>query len=43
MVEDKDDMAVTYVNSKTDFGSLRIFKGVDHLIFISDTDMEEGH
>jgi len=35
--------AVTYENSEIDFGSLRIVKGVDHLIYISDTDMEEGH
>jgi len=43
MVESKDDKAVTYVHSKTGFGSLRIVKGVDRLIYISDTDMEEGH
>jgi len=43
MVEGKDDEAVTYVNSKTGFGSLRIVKGVDRLIYISDTDMEEGY
>jgi len=43
MVEGMDDKAVTYVNSETDFGSLRIVKGVDRLIYISDTDMEEGH
>jgi len=35
--------AVTYENSTAGFGSLRIVKGVDHLIYISDTDMEEGH
>jgi len=43
MVERKDDMAVTYVKSETGSGSLRIVKGVDRLIYISDTDMEEGH
>jgi len=43
MVGGKDDKAVTYVNSETGFGSLRIVKGVDRLIDISDTDMEEGH
>jgi len=32
-----------YVNSDTGFGSLRIGKGVDHVIYISDTDMEERH
>jgi len=41
MVEDKDEEAVMYVNSKTGFGSLWIVKGVDHLIYISETDMEE--
>ena len=43
MVESKDDKAVTYVNSETGFGSLRIVKDVDRLIYISDADMEEGH
>jgi len=43
LVEGKDDTAVTYENSKTGFGSLRIVEGVDRLIYISDTDMEEGH
>jgi hypothetical protein len=43
MVEGRDDKAVRYVNSETGFGSLRIGKGVDRLIYISDTDMEEGH
>jgi len=43
MVEGKDDEEVTYVNSKTGFDSRRIVKGVDHLIYISDTNMEEGH
>jgi len=32
-----------YVNSKTGFGSLRIVKGVDRLIYISDIDIEEEH
>jgi len=43
MVEAKDDAIVTYENSYADFGSLRIVMGVDRLIYISDTDMEEGH
>jgi len=43
MVEAKDENAVTYENSKAGFASLRIVKGVDCLIYISDTDMEEGH
>jgi hypothetical protein len=43
MVDAKDDKAGTYVNSETGFDSLRIVKGVDHLICISDTDMEEGY
>jgi len=43
MVEGKDDKAVTYVNTETGFGSLRIVKGVDRLIYISNTNMEEGH
>jgi len=43
MVEGKDDEVVTYVNSKTGFRSLRIVKGVDRLIDISDTEMEKGH
>jgi len=43
MVEALDEEAVTYENSETGFGSLRIVKGVDHLIYISDTDWEEGH
>jgi len=43
MVEGKDDQAVAYVNSETGFGSLRIVKGLDRLIYISDTDTEEGH
>jgi len=32
-----------YENSEIGFGSLRIVKSVDHLIYISDTDMEEGN
>jgi len=43
MVEVKDEQAVTYVDSETGFGCLRIVKEVDRLIYISDTDMEEGH
>jgi len=43
MVEGNDDEAVTNLNSETGFGSLRIVKGVDRLIYISNTDMEEGH
>jgi len=43
MVEGKDDEAVTYVNSESSFGSLRIVQGVERLIYISDTDIEEGH
>jgi len=43
MVEANDDEAVTYVNSEMGFGSLRIVKAVDCLIYISDTDMEKGH
>jgi len=43
MVEGKDDEAVMNVNSETGFGSLRIVKRVDRLIYISYTDMEEGH
>jgi len=43
MVEGKNDNAVMYVNSETGFGSLRIVKSEDHLIYISDTNMEEGH
>jgi hypothetical protein len=42
MVESKDDKGSTYGNSETGFGSLRIVKSVDSLIYISDTDMEEG-
>ena len=43
MVEGKDDKAVMYVNSETGLGSVRIVKGVDRLMYISDTDLEEGH
>jgi hypothetical protein len=35
--------AVTYENSEIGFGSLRTVKAVDHVIYISDTDMVEGH
>jgi hypothetical protein len=43
MVKVNDDDAVRYVNYKTGFHSLRIGKGVDPVISICDTDMEEGH
>jgi len=43
MVESRDDEAVTHENSETGFGSLRIVKGVDRLIHISDTDKEKEH
>jgi hypothetical protein len=35
--------AVTYENSETGFSSLEIVNGVDRVIYISDTNMEEGH
>jgi len=37
-VQCKDDKADRYSNSEADFRSLRIVKGVDHLIYISNTD-----
>jgi len=43
MVEGKDHKAVTYVNSAAGFSSLRIVNGVDSLIYISNSDIEEGH
>jgi hypothetical protein len=43
MVEGKNDKAVTYVNPETGFGCLRIVKGVNCPIYISDTDIVEGH
>jgi hypothetical protein len=43
MVEGKDDKAVLYVNSESSFGCHMIVNSVDHLIYISDTDIEEGH
>jgi len=43
MVQGKDDEGVTYVNSEIGFGSLRIVKGVDRLIYISNAEMEERH
>jgi len=43
MVEGKDDKAVAYVNSGTGFRSLRIVQGVHRLIYISNTDREEGN
>jgi len=42
MVKGKNDEAVMNDNSKTGCDSLRIVKGVDRLIYISDTDMEDG-
>ena len=42
MVDGKDDEAVMNVKSETGFDSPRIVKGVDRLIYISDTDMKEG-
>jgi hypothetical protein len=43
MIEGRDDEAVMYVNFKTDFNGFRIVKDVDLLLYISDTDIEEGH
>ena len=43
MVEAMITKAVANEHSETGFGSLRIVIGVDHLIYITDTDMEEGH
>jgi hypothetical protein len=43
MVEARMTKAVTNENSEIRFGSLRIVNGMDCLIYISDTDMEEGH
>jgi hypothetical protein len=43
MVEARMTKAVTYENSETGFGSLKIVKGVDRLIYVSDTVMEKGH
>ena len=31
------------LTQKTGFGSLRIVKGVDRVIYMSNTNMEEGH
>jgi len=42
MVEGKDDKIVMNENSEIGFGSLRIVQDVDRLIYISDTDIEEG-
>lgn len=39
----KNDEAVMYVNCETSFGSLRIVKGVNHLIYSSNTNTEKGH
>jgi hypothetical protein len=43
MVEGKNDEAVMYVISETGFGSIRIVKGVDCRIYISDTNMGKGY
>jgi hypothetical protein len=43
MVECEDDKEVTYLNSETGFGSLRIVNGVDRMIYISDTNIQERH
>ena len=43
MFKGKDDKAITYVSSETDFGSLSMVEGLDRLINIIDTDMKEGH
>jgi hypothetical protein len=43
MVESKDAEAVTFVDSELGFGYLGIVEGVDCLIYISNTNMEEGH
>jgi hypothetical protein len=34
---------VTYENSEAGIGSLRIVKGIDRQIYISDPDMKDGH
>jgi hypothetical protein len=43
MVEARMTKAVTNENSESGLGSLRIVKGMDRLIYINHTDMEEGH
>jgi len=43
MVDDKDDQLLTYTNSKSGLGILRIVEGVNRVIYISDTEKEEGH
>jgi len=43
MVEGNEDKVVTYANSETGFGGLRIVKRWACLIYISDTTMVEGH
>jgi hypothetical protein len=43
IVQGKDEEAVTYENCESGFGSFRTVKGVDCLIYISNTDMKEGH
>jgi len=42
MVEARMTKAIMNENSKIGFGNLRIGKGVDRLVYISDSDMEEG-
>ena len=41
MVERKNGEAVMYASSETGFGSLRIVKRMDHLVYIREIDMEE--
>jgi hypothetical protein len=43
MIGEKDDDTVTDVIAKTDFRSIKIVNDLDHLIYISDIDMEEGY
>jgi len=43
MAQGNDEKAVMYVNSETGFVSHRIVKGVDRLIYISDTEREKRH
>jgi len=43
MVKERMTKAVMNENPETGFGSPRIVKGVDRLIYISNTDMGKGH
>jgi hypothetical protein len=43
MVNRRIPNAVRYENSNASFASLRIVKGVDCPIYMSNTNMEEGH